>query len=143
MDRVVIDTNVFVSALMNTNGAPREVLRLALTRQIRPLFGNALFAEYEDVLARAELFASAPLGEVERSELFDALLSVSEWTPIYFLWRPHLPDEGDNHLVELAVAGGAHAVISANVRDVAHGELVFPGLKVLSAGDYLNRRRTR
>jgi hypothetical protein len=30
-------------------------------------------------------------------------------------WRPNLRDEGDNHLVELAIAGGAEAIVTYNV----------------------------
>jgi hypothetical protein len=36
--------------------------------------------------------------------LLEIFFSVCEWTRIYCGWRPNLPDEGDNHLVELAVA---------------------------------------
>jgi putative PIN family toxin of toxin-antitoxin system len=143
VDRVVIDTNIFVSAVLNRDGAPREVLRLALLRQIKPLFGNALFLEYEDVLGRSALFRHSRASRPERSALFEALLSVSDWTPIYFLWRPNLPDEGDNHVLELAVAGGAAAIITANVRDFARAEMVFPALKILTAADYLRWRRSR
>lgn len=50
MDTVVIDTNVFIAALMSAEGASRRVLRLALRGDIVPLFGNALLLEYEDVL---------------------------------------------------------------------------------------------
>ena len=77
-----------------------------------------------------------------RDALFEALLKVSEWTPIYFLWRPNLPDEGDNHVLELAVAGGARAIITGNIRDFARGEIAFPGVKVCTTGAYLNWRRT-
>jgi putative PIN family toxin of toxin-antitoxin system len=143
MDRVVIDTNIFVSAVMNANSAPREVLRLALRRQIKPVFGNALYLEHEDVLEREGLFPGGAAERAEREALFEALLSVSDWTPIYFLWRPNLADEGDNHVLELAVAGGADAVVTGNVRDFARGEIAFPALKVLTAGDYLTWRRTR
>lgn len=140
MARVVIDTNIFVSALLNPNGAPREVLRLALKGEITPIFGASLFSEYEDVLARQDLFAQSPLDEVERAYLFNGILSLSEWVRIYYLWRPNLTDEGDNHIVELAVAGGAEAVITANLRDFASSELSFPGLKFLNAASFLEWR---
>lgn len=139
--RVVIDTNIFVSALMNADGAPRAVLALALQRQIEPAFGNALFAEYEDVLARSALFDRSPLLPAEQTALFEALLSVSCWTRVHFLWRPNLPDEADNHVLELAVASGAEAIITRNIRDFSRAELAFPGLRILTAGDFLKSWR--
>ncbi len=77
MDRVVIDTNVFVSALLSADGGARAVLRLALKRGIQPVFGNALFAEHEGLLACGPIWAKCPLNEGERATLFEALLSVS------------------------------------------------------------------
>jgi putative PIN family toxin of toxin-antitoxin system len=142
MDRIVIDTNIFVSALLNRNGAPREVLRLALRREVQPVFSAALFTEYEDVLARESLFARCPLDAAERGALFDALLSVSEWVRIHFLWRPNLPDEADNHVIELAVASAAIAVITANLADFKRAELLFPGLTICDAGTYLKERKS-
>ena len=140
MDRVVIDANIFVPARMNARGAPRAVLRLALERQIVPVFGNALLREYENVLSRDRLFASAPFTRGDIDTLLDALLSVSEWRSIYYLWRPNLPDEGDNHLIELAVAANAEAIITANTKDFARADLVFEGLNVVTAGGYLETR---
>jgi putative PIN family toxin of toxin-antitoxin system len=141
MDRIVIDTNVFVSALLNQNGAPRDVLRLALRRDVQPVFSAALFAEYEDVLARKSLFTRSPLDASEREALFDALLSVSEWVRIHFLWRPNLPDEADNHVIELAVASAAKALITANLADFTRAELLFPGLRICDAGTCLKERK--
>jgi len=69
-------------------------------------------AEYEDVLGRSALFARSSLDAVERSELLDIFLGRCRWTRIYYGWRPNVPDEGDNHLVELAVAGGAQAIVT-------------------------------
>ena len=73
--------------------------------------------------------------------MFEALLAVSEWTPIYFLWRPNLPDEGDNHVVELAVAGGAQAIVTGNIRDFARMELRFAGLAVMEPAEFLKGER--
>lgn len=59
------------------------------------------------------------------------------WTRIYFTWRSNPPDEADNHLVELAVAGGTRFVVTRNLRDVARMELKFPELRVVSPEDFL------
>ena len=135
--RVVIDTNVLVSAILSPDGAAREVLRRCLTGKAQPLIGNALFLEYEDVLSREDLFAAAPVCREDRAILLDAVLSVCQWINITFLWHPNLPDESDNHLIELAVAGNAEWIITSNVRDVAAGELVFDGLRIVTPGAWL------
>ncbi len=92
--------------------------------------GAALLGEYEDVLGRSALFAKSRLSPAERSELLDIFLATCRWTRIYYGWRPNLRDEGDNHLVELAVAGGATHIVTHNLRDLTGMELRFPGLAV-------------
>lgn len=135
--RIVIDTNVLVSAILSPDGAAREVLRRCLLGEARSLIGNALFMEYEDVLSRDGLFADAPIGSVDRAALLDAVLGVCQWTNISFLWRPNLPDEADNHLIELAIAGNAKWIVTNNVRDIAQGELVFDSFRIVTPGDWL------
>ena len=104
---------------------------------MEPLVGNALFLEYEDVLSRDELFEGAGINAVDRSALLDALFSVCRWTNVTFLWRPNLPDEADNHLIELAIAGNADWIITHNTRDVAGGELRFDSFGVVAPGVWL------
>lgn len=99
--------------------------------------GAALFAEYEDVLGRAELFEGCRLSAGERDELLNIFLATCAWTRIYYAWRPNLPDEADNHLVELAVAGGAGFIVTRNLRDVSRMELRFPGLRVVGPEEFL------
>ena len=48
-----------------------------------------------------------------------------------------LSDEGDNHLVKLAIAGGAEFIVTLNLRDLQRMELRFPQLKVVSPEDFL------
>jgi hypothetical protein len=55
--------------------------------------GNALFLEYESLLARSSLFAGSMLNEAERENLLNAFLSVCRWINIYYAWRPNLRDE--------------------------------------------------
>ena len=135
--RIVIDTNVFIAALLSAVGDNRNVLRACIQGKAHPLIGTVIFNEYEDVMSRPELMKKSPLTPKDRQTLFEALLSVSEWVRVYFLWRPNLPDEGDNHLVELAIAGGANIIVTNNIRDVRRGELAFPSLQILTPAEFL------
>jgi len=135
--RIVVDTNVFIAAILSPAGENREVIRACLLRKARPLMGAALFHEYEDLLGRTELMRRGPLNPKERQALFEAFLFVAEWVRVFFLWRPNLPDEADNHLIELAVAGGAETIVTNNLDDLRRGELRFPMLRVCSPRDFL------
>jgi len=136
---VVIDTNVFVAGLRSEGGASREVLRHALLGKIEPLFGNALWLEYEDLLGRP-VWTDATTSD-ERQQVLAALAKVGRWVTVYYGWHPNLPDEADNHLIELAIAGGASVIITHNVRDVRRGELLLNGLLVLTPAEYLEKTR--
>ena len=109
-------------------------------RYYRPLMGAALFAEYEAVLARDALFRRCILTKRERETLLDAFLSTCDWVNIYFAWRPNLTDESDNHLIELAVAGGAEAIVTHNVRDFKRSELRFPEIEIMTPAMWLKER---
>lgn len=137
--RIVIDTNVFIAALLSGAGENRKVLRLALEGKVHPVFGNALFSEYQDVMSRPHLTAKSPLTAEEQQTLLEVLLSVSDWVRVYFLWRPNLPDEGDNHLIELALAGDATHIVTNNIRDFRSGELTFPKLKIVTPAEFITQ----
>jgi putative PIN family toxin of toxin-antitoxin system len=135
MISLVIDTNVFVAALRSGGGASRQVVRKAIEGAYRPLFSNALWLEYEDLLARP-VWTSQTTAE-ERQQVLAALAASGDWVKIYYGWRPNLPDEGDNYLIELAVAGGAQAIVTHNVRDLRRSELRWSNFKVLTPAECL------
>lgn len=137
MVTVVVDTNVLVNALLGGGRQARSVLRGCLQGHYQPVVGPALLAEYEDVLGRQALFERSVLTPGEREAVFDAFLRSCRWIEVFFAWRPNLPDEADNHLVEIAVAAQAQVIVTRNLRDLARGELRFPGLRVLSPERFL------
>ena len=130
----VIDTSVLISALLSARGQSRQALRLCLERRCEPLMGQKLFLEMESVMAREALFARSPVSGLA---LWRAFLSVCRWVEVYYLWRPNLPDEDDNHLLELAVAGGAEFVVTKNTRDFQSSELLFPHVQVMKPEEFV------
>lgn len=103
--------------------------------------GEKLFAEYESVMSRQELFKHCPISDTDRRELFEGFLSVCRWVTVHYLWRPNLPDDGDNHVFELAIAGGAEVVVTRNIRDFTRAELRFPELFILTPTQFLRKGR--
>ena len=53
--RLVLDTNVVISAALKPDGLQRTVLLLALTKPARLYISEAIPAEYSEVLSRREL----------------------------------------------------------------------------------------
>jgi putative PIN family toxin of toxin-antitoxin system len=137
LSRIVVDTNVITAAMLSPAGSNRDVLRACFKGMAKPLMGEALFQEYEDLIHREAVMSKSPLMLKEREALLDAFLSVCEWIRVYYLWRPNLPDEADNHLVELAVAAGADAIVTSNTRDIKRSELNFPNLQILTPAQFL------
>lgn len=53
--RVVLDTNVIVSALLSPSGGPAKIYRMFLAGALDLIISADIFAEYEDVLQRPHL----------------------------------------------------------------------------------------
>lgn len=137
MNRIVIDTSVLISALIGKMGPAREVVRQCLLGIHLPIISTALFLEYESVTRRQEIMDKCPLPVDQIKELLNSIYSVSELIQIHFLWRPNSQDEGDNFLVELAVAGNANIIVTNKVRDFRNAELQFDSFKIQRPEEFL------
>jgi putative PIN family toxin of toxin-antitoxin system len=137
--RIVVDTSVLISALIGSTGASRELIRLCLQGEYQPLMGNNLFLEYESVVLREEIISQCTLTKQEILILLDAFMSVCQWIDIYYLWRPNLRDEADNHLIELAIAGNAQIIATKNIKDFLNSDLIFPNLSILKPEQIVRR----
>ena len=135
--RIILDTNIFLGACLGS-GAANQLVGRYLEGHFSPLMGAALYAEYEDILGREQLFSKSRLDQDERDELFDIYLSHCTWTQIYYGWRPNLRDEGDNHLIELAVAGNAQYIVTYNLKDFKNMDLQFPELQIVTPETFLS-----
>jgi len=123
--KVVIDTSVWISALITKDSDARKLLRLVFEKKVSPQMSEALFYEYEAVMKRKKIQDSTPLNKDEQTALFNAYISTCRWNEIYYMWRPNLDDENDNFVVELAVASGAECIITYNLKDFNSSQLKF------------------
>jgi len=115
--RLVLDTNVLVTAFRSRTGASAEVVRLIRRRELTMLATVSLFLEYEEVLTRPEHLARAEITATEAEGALDVLAAVLEPVEPHFLWRPRLRDADDDMVLEAAVSGHAEAIVTFNSRD--------------------------
>ena len=134
--RIVQDTCVWVSALRSPDASSAQVVDRCLAGSDTPLMGAALLAEYEAQTERGELWKGLPISLAERRQLLADFLAACQWQRVWYLWRPNLPDEGDNHVLDLAIAGGAQHLVTHNVKDFT-GELRFALPRIVTPAQHL------
>lgn len=141
MRRVVLDSNIVVTALRSASGASNAVLREIARGRLTPLVTPALFLEYEAVLKRPEQRLAHGLRIEELDQFLAALASASDPVEVSFRWRPQLSDPQDEMVLEAAVNGRADALVTHNVRDFVNGAARF-GLRLMRPGELLKELRS-
>jgi putative PIN family toxin of toxin-antitoxin system len=116
--RVVVDPNVFVSAVIKPAGVSAEVVRAGLAGRFRVVVSPTLIGELVDVLARPKLQPYASPDEV--ATLVDAIVGTAEEHADPAIRTRRLRDPDDEYLVALAMATGADLVVSGD-RDLLDG----------------------
>lgn len=135
--RVVLDTNVIVSALRSRRGASFALLEHLEHGDFEAAVSVPLVLEYEDVLLRKPVAAALTAKDVR--DFLDGFCALAHRQPIFFLWRPLLPDPKDDMVAELAVAAECEAVVTHNIRDFA-GLHAF-GVEAITPAQLLQRLR--
>jgi len=134
---VVIDTNVIVAGLIGGKGPNREILRYCFKGKLQPYIGVALYNEYQDLLSRKNIQALCKQSSVTLAEFLDDFSSICMPVDVWFLWRPNLNDEADNHVLELAVAANVRYIVTNNIKDFAQAELKLAGYEVITPPELL------
>ena len=114
--RIVIDTNVLVSALRSRRGWSFTVLSAVGSGLFEHVVTVPLVMEYESVLLRDGM---VPLAAGAAGNVLDYLCAAGIRQDVHLLWRPKLPDAKDDMVLEAAVNGGCSMIISHNLRDFA------------------------
>ena len=132
--RVVVDTNVLVSAYLNPFGLPGEIARLVSSGTLTLCYDARILWEYNQVLSRAE-FSFDP---VHIRDLLDQIeLSGHLVAPIPI--PTGLPHEDDEPFLEVALAGQVEYLITGNTRHFPKDKCA--GMKVGTPAEFMEYYR--
>jgi len=128
--RLVLDTNVVVSAALKPEGLQRTVLLLAMTKSVRWYVSEAIVAEYALVLARPEL-------KIRRSSRQQLLPLIKNLARVVVPSRMAqiTSDPDDNLFVECADAAHADYLVTGNQR---HFPKFWKNTKIISSTEFLS-----
>ncbi|MGA2065724.1 MAG: putative toxin-antitoxin system toxin component, PIN family [Thermoguttaceae bacterium] len=115
--RIVLDTNVLVSGLLNPYGPPGQIVRMVASGGIALCFDACILGEYREVLLRPKFPFRAEQIDVllEQIRAVGELVSPSEGCP------QRLPDPADEPFLAAAIAGGAAYLVTGNPKHYPAG----------------------
>jgi putative PIN family toxin of toxin-antitoxin system len=128
--RLVLDTNVVISAALKPEGLQRTVFLLAVTKPARMYVSEAILAEYRMVLARPELRIRRGLQMQFLDLVGNRARSVSPTRPVRACGDPD-----DDKFLECADEARADYLVTGNLR---HFPKFWKATKVVSAREFVS-----
>jgi uncharacterized protein len=133
--KIVLDTNVVVSGLLNSKGNPATILTLVLTGAVQVCHDKRILAEYSEVLARPRFkFDPVRVREVLTKLEVDGLSFAPSNT------MHNLPDPDDEPFLDIARAASADYLVTGNMADYPPDKC--HGIRVASPANFVTIWRT-
>ena len=132
--RVVVDTNIWLSAAISKSGAPAQVVRRVLQMGV-PVFSKATFAELEARLWKPKFDRYLSM-DTRRAILYDAN-AVAHWVdiPADLAAKTYSRDPDDDKFIHTALAASAAWLVTGD-QDLLVIETPLP-VRILTAGEAL------
>jgi putative PIN family toxin of toxin-antitoxin system len=140
MLKLVMDTDVMVSAFDSPTGASRALLLAVLNEEARLLLSTPLLFEYESVLTRPAIVRMTGLDAHDIRSVLDEVAGLCQPVARNFSFRPVARDPDDDMVLETAITGGADILATFNLKDMRTGAERF-GIRVMRPADALRRIR--
>jgi len=134
MQKIVIDTNVLVSALIQRSYPYHIVVDVFSNDKIQLCISEELFVEYFNVLNRKKFSKYPDFITNAQTLLVDIEKIAVKFYPTVRLEIIH--DADDNKLLELAETCHADFLITGNTNDFTMKE--YKGTKIITPKEYLN-----
>ncbi len=138
----MLDTSVVITGLRSSTGAAAETIRLVLLTELTILMDYKLICEYRDVALREEQLVAFGKSHAEVKLLLDALEAMAEPIQVLIKHHPLSMDANDDMVLELAINGGADAIVTWNTKHFLEPAKRFK-LQVCTPAELLQELRNR
>ncbi|CCI00192.1 MAG: putative toxin-antitoxin system toxin component, PIN family [Microcystis aeruginosa K13-05] len=130
-NRVVIDTNVFISALLNPLGTPKKVINIAVS-QFTILQSEATYQELATRISKNKFDKY-----LEKDDRLDFLSSLKNRSLFVDIWHETrvCSDLDDNKFLELAVSGMAQYIITGDKELLILN--TYQGIPIITPAEFL------
>ena len=138
MTRIVIDTNILVSAILTPKGNPAKILKLVLEGKLNLIISPAILEETQQVLRYPRLVKLMIKNKITKKEVYDFLGKMSKVAVITpdKLEIDAIPDDpADNKILACGLEGEADYIISGDhhLTDLK----IFKGIKIVNPATFL------
>lgn len=112
--RVVLDANIYISALISSQGNPASIVNRWLAGEFDVLLSQPIVDEILRVTGYRRLQSKYKEIRENRLEFVDLISEQGIWTKPTKLLNVVVADESDNRYLECAIAGGATYVVTGD-----------------------------
>jgi putative PIN family toxin of toxin-antitoxin system len=135
--RILLDTNVIISALYSKKGASYYLLRACLSGKISYVVSPLIALEYEGKIMDKIADGFLSISRKDSVKILDAFFAGAEivWEPEPY--RPRLMDPSDDKILECAVSGSCTHIITFNKRHFPDSLTRVCSITIMTPGELL------
>ena len=136
--RIIIDTNIFVSGLLNKKGAPGQVIDAVLQGDITALMSDVTFNELKEVLNRPRLLSYFEKAQVKPTKFLELLELLIEMVSVQSVeCEVKIRDIKDQPFIELAAISPKPDFLITGDKDFEQKR--YAGVRVISASQFVKQ----
>jgi len=135
MLKIVLDTNVFVSALINPRGKPAQILNYVFESKVRLFTSPSIIEELERVLSYPKLVKRHGLEKEELKKFVSDLLSILSLVEGKKAIEVIAEDPADNNYLSCALDAKADFIVSGDIHLLNLRE--YEGIQIITPAQFL------
>ncbi len=113
--KVVLDSNIFVSAVVNPDGPSATIVRLCQQGSLEAIAAESILRELQDVLYRPHIAGKVHRADDWQSRFVDGIRTFAQIVEPEHTHAGAVPrDPDDDHIIEAAVAGHAEYIVTGD-----------------------------